>query len=455
MKDLTQGSVAGHLLSMAAFIGISLGFQAAYFLIDLYFVAQLGRDAIAGVGAAGNTSYLVMAASQVIGVGLTSLVARAAGRRDFDDARLVFNQAIGMALGACAVTLIVGYAVAGPLCRAVAASAVSAQMGTAYLRAFLPSLGLMFPMTALMAALRGAGVVKPTMIVQTASLALNAILAPVLIAGWITHRPLGTAGAGLASSIAAVCALTGLGLAFPRVQRELFLVRAAFAPKLRLWWRIIAIGLPVAGEFGMMFVIMTIIYWVIRHFGAPAQAGFGLASRIMTSIFLPAMAVAFAVSPVAGQNMGAGRNDRVRATFRAAALISSGLMLLLSLLCHLRPEWLIALFTADPAVVAVAAQYLSILSWNFVAVGLVFVCSSMFQAMGNTVPSFLSSISRLFTYGLPAIALEGRVPLATFWYLSVASTTLQAVLSLWLLSREMRRRVPAAPAPALVVREAV
>ena len=214
-------------------------------------------------------------------------------------------------------------------------------------------------------------------------------------------RHWGRPARGLASSIAAIAAFIGLAIAFPKILPGFGLASALLKPRLALWWRIIAIGLPVGGEFAMIFVITTVIYWVIRHFGAAAQAGFGIGSRIMTSIFLPAMAVAFAVSPVAGQNMGAKRPDRVRATFWRAAAMSSAIMLVLSLVCHSRPDLLIAVFTRDQAVTAVAAQYLRIASWNFVAVGLIFVSSGMFQAMGNTMPSLISSASRLLTYGAP------------------------------------------------------
>jgi len=449
MKDLTKGSITKHLLSMAAFVAVGLAFQSAYFLIDLYFVSGIGPQAVAGVSAAGNTSFLVMAASQLVGVGVTSLIARAAGRRDLVEADLVFNQASVMSGFACLATLAIGYAGTGALVHALAADPGTALAGRRYLYAFLPSLALMFPMTALTSALRGAGVVRPTMVVQVASLALNALLAPVMIAGWGTGLPLGVTGAGLASSVASVCAMVGLTIAFPRIQSEFSLRRSLLAPRLATWWRIVSIGLPVAGEFATLFFVTSIVYWVIRHFGAQAQAGFGIGSRIMTSIFLPAMAVAFAVAPVAGQNMGAGLHDRVRATVYRAALMSSALMLGLTILCHWRPGVLIAIFTSDAAVTAVAAQYLSIISWNFVAVGLIFVCSGMFQAMGNTVPSFLSSASRLFTYCLPAVLLTSRpgIQLDTFWYISVASTTLQAVLSLLFLRRELGRRLIALPGP--------
>ena len=76
MRDLTQGSIPKHLFSLAAPIMIGMLFQTLYYLIDLYFVAQLGDAAVAGVSAAGNVQFLVMALTQVLGVGSMALKER-------------------------------------------------------------------------------------------------------------------------------------------------------------------------------------------------------------------------------------------------------------------------------------------------------------------------------------------------------------------------------------------
>ena len=88
----------------------------------------------------------------------------------------------------------------------------------------------------------------------------------------------------------------------------------------------LVIGIPAGGEFVLLAVYVALIYWIIRPFGAAAQAGFGLGSRLMQSIFLPAMAVAFAAAPIAGQNYGARLAGRVRATFKSAAVGCVGIM---------------------------------------------------------------------------------------------------------------------------------
>jgi Na+-driven multidrug efflux pump len=138
----------------------------------------------------------------------------------------------------------------------------------------------------------------------------------------------------------------------------------------------------------------------------------------------------------------------VRATFRAAAALSTTGMVLFALLAHIAPAALIGIFSDDPAVIAVGDEYLRISSWNFVASGLIFVKSSMFQAMGNTLPSLATSFTRIIVVGVPAFLLS-RMPgfeIRWIWYLSVGAVALQMCLNLLLLQREFRIRLNFAPA---------
>jgi putative MATE family efflux protein len=445
MRDLTQGSITSHLVGMAAFIGLGLIFQTAYYLIDLYFVSRLGSEAVAGVSAAGNVFFFGLAASQLISIGAMSLISRAIGAKDEREANLFSDQALSMSLLFAAVLLVFGYATTGPWIGAITADPVSAAHGRAYLYAFWPSLALMFPVGAMMSALRAAGVVMPTMILQTVTVILNALLAPVLITGLGTGVPLGAAGAGLASTIASIVGTAGLVIVFPRVQSYLRIHIRSLIPRFDAWSRITFVGFPSSLEFMTMFVIFAVTYWVIRDFGAEAQAGFGIGGRIMQSIFLPAMAVSFAAAPIAGQNFGAHQFDRVRATFRAATFIGSVIMLIGSLLCHIAPDAVAGIFTSDPAALAVSGEYLRIMSWLFVLSGLIMTASSLFQAMGDTRPSLIASMSRMITFVAPAIWLSFQpwAELHHFWFLSFASIGLQCIISLYLLSRTFAIKLPA------------
>ena len=197
-----------------------------------------------------------------------------------------------------------------------------------------------------------------------------------------------------------------------------------------------------------MSVYLVLVYWIIRDFGASAQAGFGIGARVMQAMFLPVVAVAFAAAPLAGQNFGARDAARVRQTFATASVLVSGLMIAFTLLSHVAPEALIRAFSGEPDVVAFGAEYLRIISYNFLAVGLAFTGSSMFQGMGNTLPPLFCSSLRLLLFALPAFLLSRRpgFQIRQVWWLSVASVTIQAAVILVLLRREFRHRLAFAAA---------
>ena len=447
MKDLTQGSITGHLIRMAAVMLIGMMGQTLYYLVDLYFVSGLGPEAIAGVGAAGNIAFVVLALTQILNVGTVALISHAAGRKDQRDANLVFNQSIALSALIGVFVLVAGYLLTAPYLRMVGADERMQQAGITYLYWFLPGLALQFAMVSMGAALRGTGIVQPTMTVQVLTVVLNAILAPVLIAGWGTGRPLGVAGAGLASTIAIAVGVVMLTLYFTKLEKYVGFHSEQWQPNFAYWKRILNIGLPAGGEFFVMFVMMGLMYWLIRQFGAEAQAGYGIGQRIMQAIFLPAMAVAFSVAPIAGQNFGARRADRVREAFRAAVLLETIVMVVITLLAQIAPSAFIKPFTTDPKVIEVGTDFLRIISWNFIGSGIIFTCSGMFQAMGNTWPALLSGASRLVIFGVPAVwlSMQPLFHLDQVWEVSVVTVIIQAALSYALLHFEMRKKLSFAP----------
>jgi Na+-driven multidrug efflux pump len=295
------------------------------------------------------------------------------------------------------------------------------------------------------------------MVVQAATVLRNAALAPVLIAGWGTGHPMGVAGAGLASTVAVAVGVALLAAYFLRLEKYVAFDPAHWRPRPATWGRMLNIGLPAGGEFALIGVYAAVVYWIIRDFGAAAQGGFSVGTRIMQSIFLPAMAIAFAAAPLAGQNFGARHFQRVRETFAASAWSIVAVMSALVLLCQWKGEWLVRAFTHDAGVVAVGSEYLGIISWNFVASGFIFTCSSMFQALGNTWPSLISMSMRVATFAVPAVWLsrQPNFSLVDVWHLSVATIVLQAAVSLWLLKTQFRERLgpvgsrrPRAPLPS-------
>ena len=443
MKDLTQGPIPAAVVAMAVPIFAGMVFQTLYFLVDLYFVAGLGDAALAGVGSAGNVAMMIFALTQMLGVGTVALVSHAAGRKNQAEANLIFNQSVLLSAILGVVTLIAGYGLTNAYVHSLAADEAAATAGIEYLHWYLPGLALQFAMVAMGSALRGTGIVKPTMMVQVLTVVLNTVFAPIFIAGWGTHHAFGPAGAGFASTLAIAIGVVFLWVYFAKLEHFVALDRKLWAPHFATWKRILNIGLPAGGEMLAIFLIVAVVYWAIRDFGPATQAGFGIAQRVMQALFVPVMAIAFAAAPVAGQNFGAGHGERVKETFRAAAWMSAALMFADTVVCLWQADSLVRLFSSDPAVIAVGDTYLRIIAWNFIAAGIAFTCSSMFQALGNSWPSLISSGARVVTYVAAAIWLgaHGHFELRHLWWVSVVTTTLQAALSLILLQQQFRQRL--------------
>ena len=447
MKDLTQGSIGRHLAELSIPFAIGMLVQTLYYFIDLYFVAKLGDAAIAAVSSAGTVFFIAMALTQVLSVATVALVSQAVGRKDQAEANLAFNQSVAMAGLFMVATLIGGYLLADLYMRMLAADTETQDAGVTFLHWFIPGLALQFAIAVMGSGLRGTGIVKPGMVVQLVSIVVNIVLAPVLIAGWGTGHPMGVAGAALATTLASAAGVVMLAIYFAKLEKYVAFDSKLWQPRMDVWKRMLVIGLPAGGEFLVLGIFTGILYWITGRVGAPAQAGFGVGSRIMQMVFLPAMAVAFSAAPMAGQNYGAKRGDRVRETFRVAMIASCTIMISMTVLCQLAGEPMVRFFTSEPEVIAVGAQFLAIISFNFFGQGIVWTCSSVFQGLGNTLPSLASSATRLITFALPAvwISLQPGFQLVHIWYVSVVTVLLQAGLSTWLLLREFDKKLGVRP----------
>jgi putative MATE family efflux protein len=450
MKNLSVGSIPGHVASMSIQMFIGMVVQVAYFVTDLKFVSMLGNEVAAGFSAAGNLWFVVLALTQVLNVGTAAMVSHAVGAKQHERANLVFNQSLMLSVFMGLFVLVFLYVVASPYMHLEAADAVVAQAGIDYLIGVTPGLAIQFLMISMFATLRGTGIVKPTMIIQFITVGLNILFAAILTIGWLTGKPYGAFGAGLATTFATIIGVIMSAYYFHRHEKYVSFHREQIKPNAEVLKRLFFIGMPIGLEFFFMALVMAVMYWVIRGFGADAQAGLAEGQGALRFIMLPAMAVAFAAAPIAGQNFGARKPERVRETFNWTVSMSIGIMLALTVFCQFGAHLLMHIFTYEEAVVSVGATMLMISSWSFAANGIIFSCSSMFQGLGNTWPTIGSSIIRLFVFIAPAIWLskQPHFDLVHVWYLSVCSMFLQAVVSFALLRREFRRKLTnLAPVP--------
>jgi putative MATE family efflux protein len=430
-------------VSMAGPISVSLFVQSLYLLVDIYFVAKLGPSAVAGVSSAGTLIFVTTALAQMLSVGTIALVSQSIGRNDHAEAERGFGQALLLSLLVAVVTMLVGYSLSERYMSAIAGDAAAQMSGLTYLYWFLPGMCAGVLQAAIAAGLRSVGITRPIMRIQIQTVLLNVLLAPILVLGWLSSVPLGVAGAGLASTIAA-----GAGLVLTLVyvigsKNPIRIAPLSFKPRLNYWKRILAVGGPAGAEFVLSFVYLTIMYWVVSKYGADAQAAFGIGSRIIQSLlFVPALAISLAAAPIVGQSIGAGYMSRLLETFRTALALSVGCMAISIAVIQWGPEAAIEPFTGITSVTTIGATFLRWMSLALVPQAIIFVCSGVFQGLGNTRPALISSASRLLVFLPISVWLADARPesLEWLWAAALGTACMQATLSLILVFHELEMR---------------
>ncbi len=443
IHDMTQGEVRGHILRMMGFMLVGMTLQTLYSLVDMFWVGKLGKQAVAAVSLSTNLMFVALAVTQALSVGCVALVSRAAGQKDDQQVRYLFNQAQCLATCAGLVFLCVGMPLRLVYTQRLAGDPETAALANEFLLAFVPSLALQFTMVGLGSALRGIGDMKPGLVAQSASVVLNMVLAPVLIFGWV-GEPMGVFGAAVATFVATASAVVGLSLYLMREGTFLKLDFRHWVPDFSTWRRMLAIGLPAGAEFLLISVSIGACYFFTRSFGPHAQAGFGIGSRVMQAGFMPAVCLSFSVAAVAGQNFGAHQFARVRAIQSESLKLALVFMLTLTAVCQLIPEPLIRMFSSADEVVEAGAVYLRTISLAYVANGVIFVSAGMFQGLGNTWPSLGASALRSFGFVVPVFVLSQRPGFSaqTIWVVSAVSVYVQLAIQQLLLRRELRVRAP-------------
>ncbi|HKY40986.1 MAG TPA: MATE family efflux transporter [Polyangiaceae bacterium] len=362
LHDMTRGPVRGHVVRMMLFVLVGMAIQTLYGLIDMYWVGHLGKEAVAAVALSSNLMFVSLAVTQMLSVGCVALVSQAAGRGEHDEVQRLFNQAQSLAGVAGLLFLAVCLALRQTYAGRLSGDAATAALSAEFLLGFIPALALQFTMVGLGSALRGIGDMKPGLVAQTGSVLLNLVLAPFLIFGWWGLPRLGVLGAALASLLATVAAVIGLGIYVSRGRTFLRVRAQKLIPDLHTWQRMLGIGLPAGAEFLLLALTIGVTYAVARPFGPAAQAGFGIGSRLMQVGFMPAVAISFSVAAVVGQNFGSRSFERVHEATRESAKLVLVFMIFFTLICQLAPERLVAVFSDAPGVIAAGVDYLRTIS---------------------------------------------------------------------------------------------
>lgn len=389
-QDFTEGSIIKQLMLFSGPIMITNLLQASYQFIDSLWVGNLiGADALGAVAISGTVVFTVL--SFVIGLNNAALtiLSQQKGRGSESGLRRYLNAFVVLLSGMSVVLGIAGFIFAEPLLLLLGTPDEMLAMGVSYLRINFIGILFLFGYNFIGTVFRSVGDSKTPLYFVLAAVILNTVLDPLFIYvfGW------GVQGAAYAT-------ILSQGIAFAAgaiysVRKSLVPFSKPHIPARREVLDILKLGIPAGLQMSVISAGVMAIMSVVASFGPAVVAGYGAAQRLDSLIMLPAQALGTAVNSMAGQNIGAGRWDRVHKITLYGFVYNLIVMFAIAILIILFADYGIKLFITEPEAADFGINYLKaialfypFLGINFVLNGAVRAAGAMFQVLVLNIISF-------------------------------------------------------------------
>lgn len=402
---LIRGPIRGHLISQSLPMIIGISAMMSVGLVDAYFIGQLGSAPLAAIAFIFPISVAIISLGVGISVGINSVVARALGGGEEDEAARRGNFGIAFAIGLGLFSCALLFFLSQPLFRLMQADDTLMPLILTYMKPFAFGLPLLFAIQGVNGVLRGQGEAKRTSMIAVAYSVTNWILDPLLITGAFGFAGFGIAGAAYASIVGwavgaalAFYLLRGTAINFhPRRIRE-----ADWGSSLRAIGKVAG---PAAFSNSINPMGLAVLTALIAAEGQAAVAGFGAGGRLQSFAVVPMLALSAAIGGIVGQNWGAMQYARSR-----SALIQAGAFCLIyglsvAALLSVAGEWFADFFSDDPALIAEIATYLRISAWGYAGFGVLIVVNGAFNAIDRSSFALGQSFARVFLMMLPVALL--------------------------------------------------
>ena len=430
-RDYTRGRLGRAVLLLAVPMVLEMGMQSVFAVVDVFFVARLGPEAVAILGLTASLIALVFAISNGLATGAAAMVARRIGEGKPERASAAAVQAIACACAVSAVLGVSGVVWAGDLLELLGAAPEVAANGRTFTAIMLGGCATVTLLFMINGIFRGAG--DPVLALRALALAnsVNIVLDPILIFGLGPVPAFGLEGAAVATIVG-----RGLGVVYqlraltggngrvavdwrrPRLELEIL-------PRLL---RVSGIGVVqnLVGSASFVGLIR-----ILAPFGDTVLAGYTVAIRIILFVLLPAWGVGIAAATLVGQNLGAGRPDRAERAVWYTARVNTVFLGLVGLFFFVFARPVVGLLAGDAEVAAVAAACLRIVAASYVFWGFGLVTVVAFNGAGDTTtPTWIN----FFVYWVVQLPLAwtlagpaGAGPVGVFATVAVCQTLMAAV----------------------------
>jgi MATE family, multidrug efflux pump len=439
MKDLTTGKEGRLIFWFAVPMLIGNLFQQLYYIINSVILGHfVGKEALAAVGAVQPIIFSIISFVVGIAIGGTIVVAQYYGARDMVSVKKTVDTMYIFIFFASILLSIVGFAFSGPLLRMLGTPADMFQEARIYMQIFQAGLIFIFGFSMTSAILRGLGDSITPLYFLVFSTLLNILLDLLFIV--IFHW--GIAGAAWATVISQSFAFFATILFLNKTNRVLKINFREMHFDRKIFLQSVRIGLPTGLQQTFVAIGMVALLKIVNSFGTSVVAAYSAAGRIDNLAVLPAMNFSMALSTFVGQNIGAGKSDRVRSGLKATIRMTVIVSVVMSLFIILLKVPMMKLFTPDAEVIRIGAKYLMIVGSFYLIFNLMFTVGGVMRGAGDTlVPMFITLFSLWIIRVPSAYFLSERLGETGIWWSMPTGWIMGLVLSyLYYLTGSWKRK---------------
>lgn len=433
-QDYTEGPVERALILLAVPMVLETVLESLFAVVDIFFVAHLGADAIATVGLTESMMSLIYAVAIGLGIGASAVVARRIGEHDPSRASHAGGQAILLGVLVSLPISLIGLTFAPDLLGLLGGSGGVRRAGSGYTRVLLGGNAAVLLLFLINAVFRGAGDAAIAMRSLWLASGCNMILGPLFIFGVGPFPRLGVTGAAVGTTIG-----RGIGVLYQirqlaRKQGRIAVRAGDFLPDVRA----LASLIRLSGS-GILQILIGTASWlalirVLAGFGSNVLAGYTIGIRVVVFALLPSWGLSNAAATLVGQNLGAKHPERAERSVWMAAYYNMWVLGTVGLLFVVFAPGIISIFTRDPAIVPHGIGCLRIVSAGFVFYAYGMVVSNAFNGAGDTWTPTVLNLICFWLIEVPLAWALSRLPAlgpnGVFAAIAIAFSTLALASSL-------------------------
>jgi len=406
MKDLTTGDETKQLISFAIPMLLGNIFQQFYNMVDSFVVGRfLGTTALAAVGTSFPVIFFMLALIMGVTMGSTVLISQFFGAKDMGSLRKVISTSYIFLFAAGLIMTVIGVASTDFILKALAVPDDIMPEASAYLRIIFAGMLTTFGYNGVAAMLRGLGDSKTPLYLLIASTLINVVLDLVFVVvfKW------GVGGAAWATIIAQAISFLGALIVLDKKNPYVRLDHRNLKWDKTIFAQMLRIGLPTGIQQTLVSLGMMVLSRIVNEFGPLTMAAYTAAARIDSIASMPAMNLGQAVTTFTGQNIGAGKTERVRRGHLSAIAVNSVISLAMTLCVILFGRPLMGIFTTDQAVIEIGVHYLLIVGLFYAIFGIMFINNGVMRGAGDVFIPMISTVLALWVIRVPAALLFTRV----------------------------------------------